>query len=549
MADAFSTGGNAKLKDAGKKVAAANRLQDTKAKLKLKKRRKKLPEQKIVDKLQAKLRAACLDTKPSKFFRKFDKDKSGDLGAKELEKMIRTSLKISKSELSEKDVAALVQALDDDNSGSVSIEELGDFVEHGSATFYVDAEIAAEAWERDASPTRQKLKWGERADEATSAKADRKARLAKKLKPDFNEDTMKKLQGKLQAATFGADPLEIFRKFDTDGSGDLDEGELTRLIRLELKVASDDLPDDVIKAFMRAIDDDGDTVVNVGELADFVQFGMVTFYADAGETASQARALGVEGKLAWGERAADPVLDSRPGSGTHLGSLSAAQQILDDEEVVTIEDSWTERPQPVLKRPPSFVERDYADMEDEVRTLEARVAELKRRQQASRDTSHLTGVYHPPEKAISEDALYVDALLADAELQLDDCGVAPALEAFRASIAAEHPNDLAAATALLKIGAMLRDVAEGRAYTLKTASEAQRRALHRAVSGLSKDHAVALAARRDLGATLALMGEAQQARAEYQAVLAVLEAREPPPPPSVVEEARRLLLAVGGGGD
>ena len=99
--------------------------------------------------------------------------------------------------------------------------------------------------------------------------------MAKKRRPDFDEDLMKRLQGKLQAATFGADPLEIFKKFDKDGSGDLDEVELTRLIRLELKVSENDLPDDLIRprAFMRAIDDDGDKVVNVGELADFVQFG------------------------------------------------------------------------------------------------------------------------------------------------------------------------------------------------------------------------------------------------------------------------------------
>jgi Ca2+-binding EF-hand superfamily protein len=674
MADAFAKPN--KLKDASKKVIATNRVQDTENKPKLKKKRRKLPEQRVIDKLQSKLRAACMDTKPSKFFGKFDKDKSGDLSVKELEKLIRTSLKITKKELSEKDISALVQALDYDDSGSISIEELGDFVEfgaatfygnevtrdgsktkwgeskgdseamknikrksrakkrkkldedlmekfrtklqaatfgqspselfksfdrsgdglldaseltslvrkelkiasseltdddikqfvnavdddksgtlgleeladfveHGTATFYADSETASER-SRSLSPDRQRLKWGERAEESQAAKEDRKARLAKKRRPDFDEDLMRKLQGKLQAATFGADPLEIFRKFDKDGSGDLDEVELTRLIRLELKVSENDLPDDLIRAFMRAIDDDGDKVVNVGELADFVQFGMVTFYADASETASKAKELGLEGKLAWGERAADPdlspeKLDERRGK-AHLGSLSAAQKIL-DEDISTITE-----PAPVLKRPSSFVERDYADMEDEIRTLEARVSELKRRQAASRNTSHLTGVYHPPDKAISEDALYIDALLQDSELRLDDCGLEPALEAYRNSIAQEHPNDVAAATALLKIGAMLRDVAEGRAYTLKTASEVQKRAVHRAATGLAKDHALALAARRALGGTLALLDDKQGAREQFRVVLRMLEAREPACPPALVDEMRRLLDGVGGGG-
>ena len=95
---------------------------------------------------------------------------------------------------------------------------------------------------------------------------------------------------------------------------------------------------------------------------------------------------------------------------------------------------------------------------------------------------------------------------------------------------------------------MLRDVAEGRAYTLKTASEVQKRAVHRAATGLSKDHALALAARRALGGTLALLDDKQGAREQFRVVLRFLEAREPACPPALVEEMRRLLDGVGGGG-
>ena len=95
---------------------------------------------------------------------------------------------------------------------------------------------------------------------------------------------------------------------------------------------------------------------------------------------------------------------------------------------------------------------------------------------------------------------------------------------------------------------MLRDVAEGREYTLKTASEVQKRAVHRAATGLSKDHALALAARRALGGTLALLDDKQGAREQFRVVLRMLEAREPACPPALVEEMRRLLDGVGGGG-
>ena len=189
MADAFAKPN--KLKGAGKKVVAANRVQDTEKKPKLKKKRRKLPDQKVIDKLQAKLRAACMDTKPSKFFSKFDKDKSGDLSVKELEKLIRTSLKITKKELSEKDISALVQAWMMMTLGSISIEELGDFVEFGAATFY------GAVVERDGSTT----KWGEsKGDSEAMKNIKRKSRAKKRKKLD--EDLMEKFRTKLQAATF-----------------------------------------------------------------------------------------------------------------------------------------------------------------------------------------------------------------------------------------------------------------------------------------------------------------------------------------------------------
>ena len=50
--------------------------------------------------------------------------------------MVRTKLKISPAELPDKDIALLITALDDDQTGTVSAVELEDFIEHGTATFY-----------------------------------------------------------------------------------------------------------------------------------------------------------------------------------------------------------------------------------------------------------------------------------------------------------------------------------------------------------------------------------------------------------------------------
>ena len=124
--------------------------------------------------------------------------------------MIRKSLRIPGSELSDGDIDAFVKAVDDDGTGSLSLAELGDFVEHGTKTFFADAataEALSQATSDDSSvgsrSTVKSLKWGERAEEAEAAKEARKTRLAKKRRPDFDPEVMRKLQGRLQAATFG----------------------------------------------------------------------------------------------------------------------------------------------------------------------------------------------------------------------------------------------------------------------------------------------------------------------------------------------------------
>ena len=152
--------------------------------------------------------------------------------------------------------------------------------------------------------TVKSLKWGERAEEAEAAKEARKTRLAKKRRPDFDPEVMRKLQGRLQAATFGKEPLEVFKAFDKSGDNVLDLAELTRMIRVELRISGDEIPDDVIAAFVRAVDDDGDATVSLEELADFVQYGMDTFYADHEETEAKSQAGGHKKGLGWGERAA-----------------------------------------------------------------------------------------------------------------------------------------------------------------------------------------------------------------------------------------------------
>ena len=117
-------------------------------------RRKKISEE-IAAKLQMKLKAACVGTTADKVLKRYDKSKDGTLDEKELTDLVRRNLKIGTGELADADIAALVAALDDDGGGSVSIDELADFIERGSATFFEVGERTAPAEEAaPVSPTR-----------------------------------------------------------------------------------------------------------------------------------------------------------------------------------------------------------------------------------------------------------------------------------------------------------------------------------------------------------------------------------------------------------
>jgi hypothetical protein len=73
---------------------------------------------------------------PAQFFAKYDASGDGMLDGSELLQMIRTDLKIPAAEVDDATVQLLVRALDDDGGGTLAIDEILDFLEHGSATFF-----------------------------------------------------------------------------------------------------------------------------------------------------------------------------------------------------------------------------------------------------------------------------------------------------------------------------------------------------------------------------------------------------------------------------
>ena len=67
----------------------------------------------IARRVQLKLKAACIGSTPHKVFSKFDKDKTGELDGDEFRMMVRKSMRVPKSLLSDNDINELVKEIKD----------------------------------------------------------------------------------------------------------------------------------------------------------------------------------------------------------------------------------------------------------------------------------------------------------------------------------------------------------------------------------------------------------------------------------------------------
>jgi Ca2+-binding EF-hand superfamily protein len=248
-------------------------------------RRKKIDDA-TGTKLQKKLKAATMGTSISKLLKRYDKSGDGLLDAKELTQLIRRDLKVPEREVSDADIGLLIAALDDDGGGTLSIDELADFVERGTATFFSGPPEGGAAAPADAAAPAAADKPA--AAGGAAAKPAAKPAAAgggggakKKKKPKQMDDAVAdKLQARLKAATIGTDPQKLFRKYDKDKGGTLDEKELTTLIRKDLKLGPGDVSDKDIKLLVAALDDDGGGALSIDELADFVERGKASFFAE-----------------------------------------------------------------------------------------------------------------------------------------------------------------------------------------------------------------------------------------------------------------------------
>ena len=148
---------------------------------------------------------------------------------------------------SEHEVRALMACIDADGGGTVDVAELMQFLEgekparrrssgFGYANFEPD-EPEREGSGVDGGAPPQPPARPARVDWAGGLRGEYVAPEKKQepLAPDEAEALRAKLQSKLKAASYtanGPDVEAMFRRFDKDGSGELDEQELRKVLRL-----------------------------------------------------------------------------------------------------------------------------------------------------------------------------------------------------------------------------------------------------------------------------------------------------------------------------
>ena len=232
-----------------------------------------------------------------KIFRSYDATGDGTLDAVELTKLLRKDLGILSEEILDEEVGALVKALDDDGSGTLSIHELLDFVERGYATF-------------NSGP----------------------------LKLDPAVATA--LQEAMRAALTNR---KFFGRFDASGDGQLDAAELARLVRGELAVDAERASDAELQTLVELLDDDRSGTLSTDELADFVEHGTECFAVGRRERMNAATCERLQGALREAttytsifrrfDASGDGLLDSGELAGLIRQRMHVPPDAISDEQV------------------------------------------------------------------------------------------------------------------------------------------------------------------------------------------------------------------------
>eukprot|EP00931_Biecheleriopsis_adriatica_P060203 TRINITY_DN36133_c0_g1_i1.p1 TRINITY_DN36133_c0_g1~~TRINITY_DN36133_c0_g1_i1.p1 ORF type:complete len:790 (-),score=159.63 TRINITY_DN36133_c0_g1_i1:46-2415(-) len=213
----------------------------------------------VQDKLRSKIKAAAYTGTQGRqidvLFSRFDKEGTGELGDEELRRALRRTLRIPPTAITDQEIINLCGLLDNDNSGSVSIQELMDFV-------------GAEQESRRSAPL-EPIRTEERPPPEPKPPKPR-TKPWKPLAPEILEKLKFKLKSAAYTGTAGRQLEVAFSRFDKDGFGQLEDDQVRRILRRVLRIPASQVSDQEIASLCGMLDLDNDGYVSVDELVAFV---------------------------------------------------------------------------------------------------------------------------------------------------------------------------------------------------------------------------------------------------------------------------------------
>ena len=204
-----------------------------------------------------------------RLFQYMDGDGSGKVTYHELAKMVRGELEMSKAELSEAELRAVWQALDDDKSGFLTAGEFGRFMRIGQVELQRQAPMAG--WKE--RRTARNLLAGQ---EVTAELNKEKRHTAGVRAAGEGEmvDLATRLNRKMGVVLRpGSGWYQLFRFMDDDKTGNVTYPEFAEMIRAHLQLSREEYSDASLKSVWAGLDSDGSGYVTAGEFGRFMRKG------------------------------------------------------------------------------------------------------------------------------------------------------------------------------------------------------------------------------------------------------------------------------------
>jgi len=205
-------------------------------------------------------------------FRRFDKDGSGSLDAREVRRALRRSLRIPATSVSDQQIFSLCALLDLDGSGAVDIAELVAFI--GNESLEGPRGLLKEKLNTSLGKVSTSFdldcfvspRWKDTKDD--SQRSSQRRRL-----PELSKSALDDLRSKIKAASyagqFGSDMKALFSRFDRNGSGVLEVDEVRQALRRS-RIPKTSISDEQISRLCAMVDTDGSGAISITELVEFV---------------------------------------------------------------------------------------------------------------------------------------------------------------------------------------------------------------------------------------------------------------------------------------